>query len=203
MPHRPPDAAPPVARPPLSPAPAPPPPRPPPAPPTPPLSDIPSLRTPSPPWYRRIASRVLNPNNPSAGPGSYPSDASPACTIRRAARPKPNDDSTSSGVETAGAAASTVPRAGIVAAHPPSSTAAASPAACPRTRSLRTSEPELSLMVRETTPRLRHDSTDRNGDLVKGWQHQGEHARAGANVVPSVVLRLAGCWFGMAAAWQF
>ena len=58
-------------------------------------------------------------------------------------------------------------------------------------------------MVRETTPRLRHDSTDRNGDLVKGWQHQGEHARAGANVVPSAVLCLAGCWLGMVAARQF
>ena len=32
---------------------------------------------------------------------------------------------------------------------------------------------------------------------------QGEHARAGMNVVLSVVLCLAGCWLGMAAARQF
>ena len=32
---------------------------------------------------------------------------------------------------------------------------------------------------------------------------QGEHAKAGANVVLSVVLCLAGCWLGMAAARQF
>ena len=32
---------------------------------------------------------------------------------------------------------------------------------------------------------------------------QGEHARAGMNVVLSVVLCLAGCWLGMIAARQF
>ena len=32
---------------------------------------------------------------------------------------------------------------------------------------------------------------------------QGEHARAGMNIVLSVVLCLAGCWLGMAAARQF
>ena len=32
---------------------------------------------------------------------------------------------------------------------------------------------------------------------------QGEHARAGMNVVLSVVLCLAGCWLGIAAARQF
>ena len=32
---------------------------------------------------------------------------------------------------------------------------------------------------------------------------QGEHARAGMNVVLSVLLCLAGCWLGMAAARQF
>ena len=32
---------------------------------------------------------------------------------------------------------------------------------------------------------------------------QGEHARAGMNVVLSVVLCLVGCWLGMAAARQF
>ena len=32
---------------------------------------------------------------------------------------------------------------------------------------------------------------------------QGEHARAGMNVVLSVVLCIAGCWLGMAAARQF
>ena len=32
---------------------------------------------------------------------------------------------------------------------------------------------------------------------------QGEHAKAGLNVVLSVVLCLAGCWLGMAAARQF
>ena len=32
---------------------------------------------------------------------------------------------------------------------------------------------------------------------------QGEHAKAGMNVVLSVVLCIAGCWLGMAAARQF
>ena len=32
--------------------------------------------------------------------------------------------------------------------------------------------------------------------------HQGEHAKAGVNVLASVVLCLAGCWLGMAAARQ-
>ena len=52
-------------------------------------------------------------------------------------------------------------------------------------------------------PRHGHGSTGKNGDRVKGWQHQGEHAKVGANVVLSVVLCLAGCWLGMAAARQF
>ena len=52
-------------------------------------------------------------------------------------------------------------------------------------------------------PRHGRGSTDKNGDRVKGWQHQGEHAKAGANVTLSVVLCLAGCWLGMAAARQF
>ena len=51
-------------------------------------------------------------------------------------------------------------------------------------------------------PRHGRGSTDKNGDRVKGWQHQGEHAKAGANVTLSVVLCLAGCWLGMAAARQ-
>ena len=32
--------------------------------------------------------------------------------------------------------------------------------------------------------------------------HQGEHAKAGVNVLASVVLCLAGCWLGMTAARQ-